>query len=494
MEKGLALKIATAALNQMELNKVDYGDIRIISSDYEHIATKDKVVEALESSSGDGFGVRILKNGHWGFAASDDFSSDAVSKTVKLAIQLAAAAGIVHGRGVELTPITPIRGDYKTPIQEDPFTLPLEKKINLLLTADAAQRIDKRIRISQAYYQAWKEKKWLFTTSGSQIFQELIYTGAGIETTAVTCADVQSRSFPNSFRGQFQSGGFEVVRKMGLAEAAPKMAEEAIKLLTAKQCPVGELDIILDGNQLALQVHESCGHATEGDRALGWETSLAGTTFLTPDLLNKNFRYGSDLVNLTADATVPGGLGTFGWDDEAVPAQKVYLVKNGIFKDYQTSREVAAILQKKVRGYNRQSNGTVRADGWNHLPMVRMTNINLEPGDWQLKDLIAETKRGLFFATNKSWSIDDKRLNFQFGTEIAWEIKDGKLGQIFKNPTYAGITPQFWQSCDAICNRDHWVVWGTPNCGKGQPIQTIKTGHGTAPARFRNIKVGIWRK
>lgn len=503
MDQSLAKSLSHTALNQMQLSRVDYGDIRIVASEAEHIATKDTIVEALESSSGCGYGIRVLKNGRWGFAASDALIPDAVVKTVKLAIELASASAQAPGHEVQLTPTKVIKGKYRTPIQEDPFTISIEDKLQLLLAADSAQRINKKVGISQTYYQAWKESKWLFTTEGSEIYQELYYTGAGLEATAVTSGDVQSRSYPNSFRGQFLSGGFEVVRQLNLPAHAPEMAEQAVALLTAPQCPQGDMDIIIDGNQLALQVHESCGHATEGDRALGWEASFAGTTFLTPDLLTgKHFRYGSNIVNLTADATVPGGLGTFGWDDDGVPAQKVYLVKNGIFANYQTSREVAAILQQTIPGYTFPSNGTVRADGYSHLPMIRMTNINLEPGDpklgtgkaWSLPDLISDTKKGLLFSTNRSWSIDNKRLNFQFGTEIAWEIDRGKLGRMVKNPTYAGITPQFWQSCDAICSPKYWIVWGTPNCGKGQPVQTMKTGHGTSPARFRKVKVGMWKK
>ena len=253
----------------------------------------------------------------------------------------------------------------------------------------------------------------------------------------------------------------------------------------------GEYDIILDSNQLALQIHESCGHATEGDRALGWEASYAGTTFLTPEKRGK-LRYGSKIVNLVADATVAGGLGTFGYDDEGVAAKKQFLVKNGVFVGYQTSREVACLVGEK------HSSGGVRADGWQHLPMVRMTNINLDWGDrgnWEnLGDLIKDTKRGILFSTNRSWSIDDKRLNFQFGTEIGWEIKNGKRIRMLKNPTYTGITPRFWNSCDAICGKADWKIWGTPNCGKGQPSQLAKTGHGCAPARFRNVTCGVIKR
>jgi len=199
--------------------------------------------------------------------------------------------------------------------------------------------------------------------------------------------------------------------------------------------------------------------------------------------LNK-LKYGSDIVNITADATTPGGLGTFGFDDEGVKAQRTPIVKNGRFVGYLTSRETAPVIGQR-------SNGAMRADGWNRLPIIRMTNINLEPGTWKLDNLIADTPRGIFFDLNKSWSIDDKRLNFQFGAECAWEIKKGKLGRMLKNPVYTGITPEFWNSCDAVCDDKHWHVWGIPNCGKGEPMQSAHVAHGTSPARFQNVKVGV---
>lgn len=495
---SLLSDLAKDGLNALEIAKVKYGDIKVGHYWHEHLATKDGVVEAMESNETLGYGIRVIKNGRWGFAASSDLTSKGVGRTVKKAVELSQAAALVPEEDVALTREKVIKDNFETVYKEDPFDVKMDEKVNLLLKADKAQRKVKNLRISQSYYTGWKQEKLFASTEGHWIKQRLIECGGGIEATATNQTDVQNRSFPNSFRGQFNTGGFENVRKMGLIENGERIASEAVALLDAPECPARETDIILDGNQLALQIHESCGHATEGDRALGWEASYAGTTFLTPDKLG-HFRYGSDIVNLTADATVPSGLGTFGYDDEGVPAQRRFLIKNGIFEDYQTSREVAAILQKRVKGYKKGSGGTVRSDGWGHLPMIRMTNINLEPGGsvpgsgkaWSLDELIADTKKGLFFTTNKSWSIDDKRLNFQFGTEVAYEIKNGKLGRMLKNPTYTGMTPKFWGSCDAICGRKHWTVWGTPNCGKGQPSQLMHTGHGASPARFRKVKVGV---
>ncbi len=490
------LKQAEEILSKVP-SQVDYADVRIVQQDSEDIATKDGVVEALESSSSQGYNIRILKNGVWGFAASHDMSETGIDATIKKALTITEASLKHKTTDVCLDDWEAVKGTYKTPIKEDPFQVPMEEKLQLLIEADKAQRVSDKIVVSQASYQANRERKYFAATNGSRIDQEIIWTGAGIEASAVEGTEFQNRSYPNSFRGQNQTRGFELVRELDLVQHAPQVGQEAVNLLTADICPSGEFDLILDSNQLALQIHESCGHAVELDRALGYEASYAGTSFLTPEKLFE-FQYGSPIVNLTADATVPGGLGTFGYDDEGVPAQRTYLVKNGIFEDYITSRDTVTKLHEINKQYNRKSNGTVRASSWSRLPMIRMTNINLEPGGedgtgkaWKLDELIADTEYGIFMSTNRSWSIDDKRYNFQFGTEIAWEIKNGTLGRMLKNPTYQGITPQFWNSCDAICGRDEWTVWGTPNCGKGQPSQVMYTGHGASPARFRNVKIGV---
>jgi TldD protein len=262
------------------------------------------------------------------------------------------------------------------------------------------------------------------------------------------------------------------------------VGEEAVALLTADPCPRREADIILDGSQLALQIHESVGHPTELDRALGMEANYAGTSFLTVDKLRR-LRFGSPLVNLTADATLPHGLATFAFDDEGVEAQRWPIVKDGLFVGYLTSRELAHRIGEK------RSRGCVRSDGWHHVPMIRMVNLSLEPGAGSLEDLIADTDDGIYMETNRSWSIDQLRYNFQFKTEIGWEIKKGRRGRMLRNPTYQGITPVFWNSCDFICGREAWKPWGVTNCGKGQPGQVAEMTHGAAPARFRGVRVGV---
>jgi TldD protein len=257
-------------------------------------------------------------------------------------------------------------------------------------------------------------------------------------------------------------------------------------MINAPECPSGDFDIILTPRQLFLQIHESVGHPTELDRVLGSESAFAGRSFIEPENLTaKPLTYGSELVTIVADATCPRGLGTFAYDDEGVPAQNITLIDKGRFTGFQTSRDNAHVISQV-------SSGAGLADGWHNLPLVRMTNINLLPGSSTLDELIAGIEYGFLLDENKSWSIDDLRVNFQFACEIAHEIKDGKLtGKVLKNPIYAGKTTEFWSSCDGIANEEYWELIGVPNCGKGQPMQVMRVSHGSSPARFRKVKVGV---
>ncbi|MBI3977569.1 MAG: TldD/PmbA family protein [Chloroflexi bacterium] len=460
-----------------------YADVRVVLRKVQDITVKNGRVDAISLNESQGVGVRVLADGAWGFASSSRLIPQEIDRIADLAVQIARASARVQREAVRLGPPVTSRGIYRTPVQIDPLAVPLEEKLGLLLRANDEMRRVPGIVVAESSLEVLQEQRLFANSEGALVEQTIVETGCGIEATARSDDDVQNRSYPNSVGRHQVTEGYEFVLRQQLVENAPRIAEEAVALLAAKSCPSGVTTVILDGNQLALQVHESCGHPTELDRVFGTEAAYAGTSFLTPEKLGR-FRYGSPIVNITADSLTPGGLGTFGWDDEGVPAQRAPLVKDGMFVGYLTSRETAARL-------GIANNGAMRADGWNRIPLIRMTNINIEPGTWTLADLIADTDDGIFMSTNRSWSIDDRRLNFQFGTEIAWEIKGGKLGAMLKNPTYAGITPEFWGNCDAICNRDHWVVWGTPNCGKGQPPQVAHVAHGAAPARFRNVRVGL---
>jgi len=277
--------------------------------------------------------------------------------------------------------------------------------------------------------------------------------------------------------------GYELVDELDLLGNAPRIAEQAIALHSAPQCPEGEFNLIVDSSQLGLQIHESIGHPIELDRVLGSEANYAGMSFLTLDQLGK-LRYGSDIVNVVCDARAEHGpgLGTFAFDDEGVPAQCTDIIRHGQFTGYMTSRETAAEVGES------RSNGCMRADGWARIPLIRMTNVSLLPGEQSLEEVFDGD--GIYMETNRSWSIDDKRYNFQFGCEIAWEIRRGKRVRMLKNPSYSGISTEFWNACAAIAGREHWTLWGVPNCGKGQPEQVMGTGHGASPSRFRNIKIG----
>lgn len=476
--------LAHRALDLAQTQGATYADVRIVEQQIQSIAVKNGVIERLAQTASQGFGVRVVVDGAWGFAASAELAPKEIDRVTAEAVRIARASAWVKNANVDLGWPEVHQGHYQTPVRRDPFSVSLEDKIVLLLAADAAMRKVSGLTVARSNLEFVRERKWFASTEGSFIEQAMVESGAGLEATATAGGEVQKRSYPNSFGRHQGTAGWEFIEDMRLVEHAPRIAEEAVALLTAKPCPSGVTTLILDGTQTALQVHESCGHPIELDRVLGYEASYAGTSFLTVDKLG-HFRYGSEHVNLTADATIPGGLGTFGFDDEGVPAQRTPIVREGIFVGYLTSRETARAIGQS------RSNGTMRASSWNRIPLIRMTNINLEPGTWKLDDLVADTDDGIFMAVNRSWSIDDRRLNFQFGTEIAWEIKGGKLGQMLKNATYTGITPQFWASCDAICGPAEWVVWGTPNCGKGQPSQLSHVGHGAAPARFRNVQVGI---
>jgi TldD protein len=439
--------------------------------------------------------VRVVVDGSWGFASSALLIPEEVDRVTALAVQIARASVLFKTRDVKLGPPVAHTGTYRTPFQIDPWDISLEQKIELLLRADEGLRATPGVAVATSSLAFWRENKTFASTEGAFLEQEIVESGAGIQALAVDreSGEVQKRSYPNAFARDQRQEGWESILALELPAHAPRVGEEAVALLSADQCPSRVTTLILGATQLALQVHESVGHPIELDRVFGTEASYAGTSFLTPDKA-EGFRYGSDIVNLTADATIPGGLGTFGWDDEGVPAQRVPIVRNGLFCGYLTSRETAQELREIVGdGAPATSGGAMRADGWNRIPLVRMTNVNLDPGDWEFDDLIADTQDGIYMELNRSWSIDDKRLNFQFGTEIAYEIKGGTMGRMLKNATYTGITPQFWAGCDAICNGNHWRVWGTPNCGKGQPGQAAHTGHGTAPARFRNVQVGVMR-
>ncbi len=469
-------------LSYLKDQGVNYADVRVHDTVSEEIATENQSVMKLSTDYTKGFGIRVFYQGALGFASSHDFKK--MERAADKAIEIAKASALTTNKPVKLTKKKMVIDNYTSPYKIDPFNVSKKEKLDLLLNAEKKMQETADLFKTSGFLQFKKEQKTYADTDGSYIRQTIIISGGGIQAYAASKNDMQTRSYPNSARGNYLTAGYEYIQELDFIKNAADIAKEAKELVNAPECPSGNYDLVIDGTQLFLQIHESVGHPTELDRILGYEAGYAGTSFLSPDMLDE-FKYGSEKVNIVADATSPKGLGTFAYDDEGVKAQKTPLIVKGIFKGVTSSRDTASEI-------NKTSSGAARASGWNRIPIVRMTNINLLPGKYSLDELIEGVGEGFLLKTNKSWSIDDKRLNFQFATEIAYEIKDGKLtGKIYKNPIYSGISYEFWRSCDGIANEDHWVMYGTPNCGKGEPTQVMHVGHGCSPARFRDVKVGV---
>ncbi|HEU0130217.1 MAG TPA: TldD/PmbA family protein [Mycobacteriales bacterium] len=470
---------ADAALAAARAAGAGFADVRVVEELAESVDVRDDRVEGVSRTTSRGVGIRVLVDGAWGFAATNDPSG--LRAAAERAVEIARASAPLRGEPVRLDDSERPAGTYVTPHGRNPFEVPLAEKIDLLLATAAAGREAPGIAYVEATTDAWQRTTLYRASDGAWFDQRVVQVGGGLRGTALGEGELQHRSWPNSFRGQFTCGGWEDVVALDLPGHARPACDEAVALLIAPELPARETTLLLESSQLALQVHESVGHPTELDRILGMERAFAGTSFVTVEDRGR-LRYGSPLVTILADATTPGALGTFGYDDEGVPAGSAPIVVGGVLEGFLTSRETAALL-------GQSSNGTARADSWNAIPLIRMNNVSLQPGDaGTLDDLVADTDDGVLLATNRSWSIDDRRVNFQFGCEAAYEVRHGRLGRLYRNPTYAGRTTEFWGACDALGG--DWKVWGVPNCGKGQPMQTARVAHGAPTGRFRGVTTG----
>jgi TldD protein len=486
--------ILLSLLSKAKKKQADYADVRVIPSHREEtILVKNGEVQQLTHSENIGFGVRVLVGGAWGFASCSTLDIKEAEESLERAIELARASQKIIKQPVRLYPVPVVQhGRFKTAVQKDPFDdISLDEKINTLLKVDQLlKESSAKVSIREASMTFSKINKIWMNSEGSFIEQELFESGAGMEVVAVSEEEVQRRSYPNSFRGNIGTAGYEFVESLRLEDHASRIGEEAEALLYADPCPDTRTDLILMADQLCLQIHESIGHAIELDRIFGSELTYAGGSFLS-EHINKlgEFQYGSPLVNIISDSTLKEGLGSFGYDDEGVAARKTDIIRKGILVGLLSSRETSEEL-RHVTGKSLIPNSCMRATHSNRVPLIRMTNLYMEPGEGTLDELIENTHEGILMETNLSWSIDDLRKNFSFGAEIAWEIKNGKRARMLKNPFYTGMTIDFWNSCDAVCGPSEWKSYGTPNCGKGMPGQSMHVGHGASPARFTNVKVG----
>ncbi len=477
-------ELIRAALTVADQPGVVHADVRVVApSRFVQLAVRNGAASALTDARTETLGVRVRTERAWGFATTCDLRPGPVREVARLAVRLARAAGRHARERVRVTEDPgPVGGRYETRLRRDPFAIPFEPVLELLTAAEKGLHTAPAVKSGLATFQAWEEDKWYGSSDGASYTSRIVHVGAGVTATAVRGSNVQTRSAPSSFGGDFAQAGFEFVEGLDLAGRAPEVGRESAALLDAPVCPTGTTTLVLGSAQLALQVHESVGHAVELDRIFGSEAGFAGTSWVAPEKIGI-LRYGSDLMNVVADATEPGGLGTFGWDDEGVAAQRTPIVRRGTLVGTLSSRESAAELGL------RRSSGTARASGGDRAPLVRMTNVNLEPGELGLDELLEGVNEGVYLETNRSWSIDDRRLNFQFGTEVGRRIVRGELGGLVRNPIYSGMTPAFWASMDAVGDRSTRRLWGLPNCGKGQPIQGARVSHAAPVARFRNVAV-----
>jgi len=462
--------------------KCQYADLRLQQIETERLATISRKAEPIEKSVSMGFAVRVLKDGAWGFAASSEFDDKEYERVTKLALAIAAASQKVMGREVQIDRWPAQTGSYRTPVEQDPFAMSLPEKLGLLQHWEDLLHADAAITATSTFLDFRRETKYFRSLAGGDIAQVLTHVGAGVTGGIVKSRrERYERSFPTS-SGQFVSGGFEQIAIFKIEENIPRIIEQVVAMQTAADCPAKTCDIVLSPDLASLQIHESIGHPLELDRVFGSERNFSGTSFATVDQLNK-LKYASDIVSVFSDPTLAGGLATYQFDDEGVPARRVPLIEKGVLVGYLSSLETAARIAMP-------SCAAARSDGWGNTPLVRMTNLVLEPGNKKFADMIAEIEDGIYIEGIESWSIDDNRDNFTLGGEIGWEIKNGQLGGMIKSPTYSGNTVQFWNSCDATGHPDEWTLWGTPNCGKGEPGQNARTAQGAAYVRFRQIKVG----
>lgn len=440
-------------------------------------------VRNASDTSSTGYGVRVLVDGSWGFFGSDRFDDAAFDAAASRAAAIAKSGTKVPGRIPAVTPVEKIVAHYETPMTKDPASVSLSARADLLLSAERTGHVAKNVISGYAFMTIYTTLKEFYSTTGSAIAQTIRQAGAGCGVSALgRDHDVQSRGGPGDF-GLYQGGGYEVVERANLHAHMPEYGREAVILADAPPLPSGVRDVILDGSVLNLQMHESIGHALELDRALGWEANFSGVSWATPGQVGK-LRYGSPLLNIYADNALPLGLATVGFDDEGVKPERVPLIEDGILRAFLSSRDTAAQT-------NLPQTASIRAQDWASVPIVRMTNIVLAPHEGTLASIVADTKDGVLVAGIRSWSIDDHRLNFQFGPQIGYEIKNGKRGRIYKQPTYTGMTPHFWGSMDRVGGAEDFVVWGTPNCGKGEPEQAGRTTHACSVARFRGVTTGV---
>ena len=478
------------ALNAAKTAGASYADVRVARTRNQSVGTREQQITGLSDGETFGFGVRVLVAGAWGFAASRDLTAAEVDRIARLAVAQAKANRRILAHPVTLAPTPAVpNGRWRSPIQTDPFDIPIEEKVALLLRANAEALKVQGARFVNSSLAFVRDEKTYASTDDVFTVQEIYRCYPQMAVTAVdsTRGGFETR---NSAEVAPMGLGWEWVLKSDLPGNAPRWAEEAVKKLTAKPVEPGRYDLILEPHHLFLTIHESIAHPTELDRALGFEANYAGTSFAAPpeQVLGK-LKYGPEFMNIQGDRSQPGSLSACGWDDDGVAPEDYLIIKNGVMVDYQTTRDQVAWLTP-LTGRTR-SHGCSYAESWADVQFQRMPNVSLLPGekDLSLDDLIAATDNGIYIIGRGSYSIDQQRYNFQFGGQAFYEVKGGKVTGMLKDVAYQARTPDFWNAMDMIGGRTSYQMNGTFSDGKGQPGQSNAVSHGCPPARFKGINV-----
>ncbi len=474
-------KLADTSIFTAKGSGASYSDIRICKRKDQTISTREDMIQGISDSEDLGFGVRVLINGTWGFASSAFVNEDEVVKVTNLACTISKANSILQRIPVELVPVQVYVDTYKTPIEINPFDISITDKIDLQLKNN---KLATSLGADYVNSFMWFINEWKYFASseGSYITQDLYRAWSQLEPTVIdkTAGKYESRKILSSP----MSMGYEYITGYPFDKEIEIAVEHSKMKLKAPTVTPGKKDIIVHPTNLGLTIHESCGHPTELDRALGYEANYAGTSFMTTDKLGK-LKYGSDLINLTGDRTQKYGLATRGYDDDGVKTVEWPIIDKGLFVNYQTTREQARYID------NKDSFACAYADSWSHFPIQRMPNVSLKPSDEKrsLEDLIADTDDAILIIGDGSWSIDMQRYNFQFTGQEFWEIKNGKKEGMINDVAYQGNTVDFWNACDALCDESEYYLYGNLFCGKGEPGQVSPVSHGAVPARFRQINI-----
>ena len=480
------LDLAHEALNAAKDAGASYADVRVGRYRRQSVNTRERRITGVADSESYGLGIRTLVNGSWGFAATSNMTTDGVVKAAREAARIARAAKSVQKRPVELAPTPVVKGTWMTPVTRDPIDVPIEEKVALLFATNEAALKVPGVRFVNSGMQLLREVKTYLNTEGTETTQTFIRVGPSFSATAVGAGGFQQYTEELAPRGS----GWEYITSLDMPGNAGKWAALAVEKVGAKSVEPGRYDLILDPTNLWLTIHESIGHPTELDRAMGYEANYAGTSFVAPpDKQIGKLKYGTPIMNIQGDRTQEGSLARVAWDDEGVGADKWLIIDKGMFKDYQTTREQAAWISK-LTGV-KKSHGCSFADSWDSVQFQRMPNISLLPGDKDigLNDIVAATDRGIIIKNRGSWSIDHQRYNFQFSGQVFYEVKGGKIVGMLKDVAYQANTPVFWNSMDMIGGKSSYWLGGSFGDGKGEPSQSNSVSHGCPPARFKGVNI-----